>query len=473
MKKSAFTKEWPGKKKAKKKKWPKITPVNSKLVKTSKPLSKVELDSSIKITKEFTDAYDAMENSKEHIFLTGRAGTGKSTLLKYFRSKSKKQHVVLAPTGVAALNVKGQTIHSFFGFHPKIEKSLVHRAHQDSLDFFNKIETIIIDEISMVRADLLDCVDRALRLNRRRPDEKFGGVQMIFIGDLFQLPPVVTRDEKCRFQSEYLSPYFFSSDVMLDTRINIIELQKVHRQKEKSFINLLNNVRCGTLKKSDTEAWNQCHDEFFDPTDESDYIVHLTTTNKMAKQRNDFELNKLAGTEWVLKAQSMGQLGERKMPSDSSIKVKDGARVMFTTNDPAKRWVNGSLGTIRKIRKTALSKLPTLDVELETGERVEVAQHKWEIFEYDYNGDSFEEGIVGSYSQYPIALAWAVTIHKAQGKTFDKVLVDVGWGAFAHGQMYVALSRCTNLEGIKLLKPFHPKDVIVDQAVLDFLEYRS
>ncbi len=469
MKRTGFKKKWPGAKKSTKKKWPKKVPANSNFKKTTKPLSKIGLDPGIKITKEFQEAFNAIENTDDHIFLTGRAGTGKSTLLKYFRSKTKKKHVVLAPTGVAALNVKGQTIHSFFGFHPKITKSLVRRAHTDNLDFFKKIDAIVIDEISMVRADLLDCVDRALRLNRGRPKEKFGGVQMVFIGDLFQLPPVVTREDSDRFITEYLSPYFFSSDVMDSTPINIIELQKVHRQKDRAFVELLNNVRCGTIEKADTEAWNTCHDPFFNPMDQDDYIVHLTTTNKMAKSRNDFELDKLEGEEHTLKAQSMGELGTRKMPSESNIKVKEGARIMFTTNDPAKRWVNGSLGTIHKIRKTALSKLPTLDVELEDGERVEVAQHKWEIFEYAFNGESFEEGVVGSYSQYPIALAWAVTIHKAQGKTFDKVLVDVGWGAFAHGQMYVALSRCTTLGGITLLRPFKHKDVIVDQAVLNFL----
>ena len=459
-------------KKTTKKKWPKKAVVDRRgvsLAKTVKPALKDIFGKDIKITKEFRAAFDALENTGDNIFLTGRAGTGKSTLLKYFRSKTKKRHVVLAPTGVAALNVKGQTIHSFFGFHPKIEQRLVRKAHQDNLEFFNQIETIIIDEISMVRADLLDCVDRALRLNRGRPKEAFGGVQMIFIGDLFQLPPVVIKEDQHRFEGEYPSPYFFSSEAISCTHINIIELQKVHRQKEQSFVELLNVIRCGKLQASDIETWNQQHDPFFDPTEESDYIVHLTTTNKMAKQRNDFELDKLEEKEWTLKAQSVGDLGIRKMPSDEVIKVKEGARIMFTTNDPAKRWVNGSLGVIRNIKKKSLDKFPTLDVKLEDGRRVEVGQHKWEIFEYKNDGSSFEEEVIGSYSQYPIVLAWAVTIHKAQGKTFEKVLVDVGWGAFAHGQMYVALSRCTKLEGITLLKPFRAKDVIVDQAVLDFM----
>ncbi len=423
----------------------------------------------IKITKEFKAAFDAMEKSGDNIFLTGRAGTGKSTLLKYFRKKTKKKHVVLAPTGVAALNVKGQTIHSFFGFHPKIDPRLVRRAHPDNIDFFKEIETIIIDEISMVRADLLDCVDKALRLNRDRMDDPFGGVQMIFIGDLFQLPPVVTREEQYRFETDYVSPYFFSSYVMTHAPIKIIELKKVHRQKEEAFVGLLNNIRSGGVKRDDVNTWNQRHDPHFDPNESSDYIVHLTTTNKMAKKRNDFELKKLDSKEWTLKAQSMGDLGTRKMPSEATLKLKVNSRIMFTTNDPAKRWVNGSLGVITKIEKQGLQKYPHLIVELEDGSTVEVAQHKWEIFEYRLDNGKFDETVVGSYSQYPITLAWAVTIHKAQGKTFDNVLIDIGWGAFAHGQMYVALSRCTTLNGITLLKPFRTKDVIVDKAVLDFM----
>ncbi|MDP2631695.1 MAG: AAA family ATPase [Candidatus Uhrbacteria bacterium] len=466
-----FNKKQIGAKKSSKKKWPKKAVTNTKLVESSKvstAVGDIFLEDII-VTKEFKSAFDAIENTNNNIFLTGRAGTGKSTLLKYFRSKTKKKYVVLAPTGVAALNVKGQTIHSFFGFHPKIDKHLVHKTANENLQFFEQIETIVIDEISMVRADLLDCVDRALRLNRDRPKQAFGGVQMIFIGDLFQLPPVVTNEEQFRFETEYPSPYFFSSYAIEETQIKVIELQKVHRQKEQAFIELLNNIRSGQMQIDDIETWNKRHDPFFDPTHESDYVVHLTTTNKMAADRNNFELKKLSGKEWTLKAQSMGDLGTRKMPSEATIKVKTGARIMFTTNDPSKRWVNGTLGTIRGISNQGLSKNPILDVELEDGKRVEVGQHKWEIFEYNYNGDNFEEGVVGSYSQYPIALAWAVTIHKAQGKTFDKVLVDVGWGAFAHGQMYVALSRCTRLSGITLLKPFKTKDVIVDRAVLDFM----
>ncbi len=423
----------------------------------------------IKITKEFKAAFEAMEKGDEHIFLTGKAGTGKSTLLKYFREKSKKKHVVLAPTGVAALNVRGQTIHSFFGFHPKITKKMVHRASDEKQILFRNLETIIIDEISMVRADLLDCVDRSLRINRNQMKEPFGGVQMVFIGDLFQLPPVVTDEEKHLFQGEYKSPYFFDAEVMQETKIKIIELQKVHRQKDKKFVELLNNVRAGKVKQEDIEELNKRHDPFYDPTEEDGYTVHLTTTNKMAEQRNAYELKKLPAKEWSLKAFASGEVSERKMPSDPVIKVKEGAKIMFTVNDPEKRWVNGTLGTVVRCGQKGLQKLPSLTVRTEDGKEVEVAHYKWDITEYFFDGKSFEREVVGSYAQFPITLAWAVTIHKAQGKTFDNILVDLGWGAFAHGQTYVALSRCTSLKGVKLMKEFREKDVIVDQVITEFM----
>ncbi len=421
------------------------------------------------ITKEFKTAYTAMNETSDLIFLTGRAGTGKSTLLSYFRKQTQKKHVVLAPTGVAALNVKGQTIHSFFGFHPAISPSLVRKAFPHALPLFKALDTIIIDEISMVRADLLDCIDKALRLNRERPREPFGGVQMIFIGDLYQLPPVVTTDETYRFQSEYASPYFFSAYVMEGLQPNIIELQKVHRQKESSFIELLDRLRTDRVTPKDIGIWNSRHDPYFDPRQEPDYI-HLTTTNKSAKARNDYELKQLPGKTWKLKAHAIGELPDRRMPSEELLTLKEGARIMFTTNDPDRRWVNGTLGTISRIQKKGLSKSPALEVRLDDEREVIVTPYKWDMFEYAHNGASIEEAVVGSYTQYPVTLAWAVTIHKGQGKTFDRVLVDIGWGTFAHGQLYVALSRCTTFSGLILLKPFRTKDVILDQTVVDFMK---
>jgi hypothetical protein len=424
----------------------------------------------IKIGKEFKDAYTAMNDTDHNIFITGRAGTGKSTLFQYFREKTKKRHVVLAPTGVAALNVRGQTIHSFFGFHPSIHESMVRKAPADSIPMFKAIETIVIDEISMVRADLLDCVDRALRLNRGRPHDPFGGVQMIFIGDLFQLPPIVTSEETDRFTTEFSSPYFFSANVMQHIGMRMIELKTVHRQKEKAFVELLEQVRTRTLTQESIDAWNERHDPYFDPREEPDFI-HLTTTNKIAQQRNDTELRRLSGKAWKLKAYASGELPDRRMPSEALISIKEGARIMFTINDAEKRWVNGTLGTVTRIHTKGLSKIPTLDIELEDGKVVSVQQYKWELFQYfQDSAGNLVQHVMGSYTQYPITLAWAVTIHKAQGKTFDHVLVDMGWGAFAHGQLYVALSRCTTLKGLVLLKPFQKKDAILDQAVVDFMD---
>lgn len=425
--------------------------------------------SDIKITGDFKKALDLIEKTDKHIFLTGRAGTGKSTLLSHFRKNTKKKAAILAPTGVAALNVKGQTIHSFFGFHPDIHSSLVKKARPDQLPLFKNLETIVIDEISMVRADLLDCIDRALRINRDRPEEPFGGVQMIFIGDLYQLPPVVTKEDQYRFETEYNSPYFFSSYVMTQIELEKVELKKVHRQKEKSFVDLLEKIRTKTVGPKEFTRLKKLHDPHFDPGEDNEYI-HLTTTNKAADIRNQYELKKLPGKEYKLKASSEGELPDRRMPSESTITVKEGARIMFTINDPEKRFVNGTLGTIEKISAIGFSKTPTLRIRLDNGEKVELKQHTWEVFEYRPGEHaSLQESIVGRYTQYPITLAWAITIHKAQGKTFDKVLIDLGWGAFAHGQTYVALSRATTENGLVLLKPLRPKDIIHDQVVSDFL----
>jgi ATP-dependent exoDNAse (exonuclease V) alpha subunit len=247
-----------------------------------------------------------------------------------------------------------------------------------------------------------------------------------------------------------------------------IELQTVHRQKETSFVKLLDHLRSDCVPSQDIQTWNTRHEPYFDPQEDPGYI-HLTTTNKMAKARNDHELKQLPGKIWKLKAHTIGELPDRRMPSEETLAVKEGARIMFTTTDPEKRWVNGTLGTISRIHKKGLSKLPALEVELGDGKEVIVTPFKWEMFEYQHDGTSIEESVVGSYTQYPITLAWAVTIHKAQGKTFDRVLVDIGWGTFAHGQLYVALSRCTTFNGLVLLKPFKTKDVILDQAVVEFM----
>lgn len=426
----------------------------------------------IKISKEFKSAFNKMNDTDEHIFLTGNAGTGKSTLLQYFRKKTKKKIAVLAPTGVAALNVKGQTIHSFFGFAPGISPVNIRRATKDKTDVMKALDAIVIDEISMVRADLLDCVDQSLRLNRGKPNQKFGGVQMIFIGDLFQLPPIVTEHDRFMFEEEYLSPYFFSAYALGDFDLTYIELKKVYRQSDEKFVGLLNRMRNKQMTSEDVEVFNERHDPSFEPSESVEY-VHLTTTNKMSDQRNQFELNRIEDKEHSFKGSLKGKFDQKRTPAPSALKLKLGARVMFVCNDPQKRWVNGTLGTVKRIGKQGLEKLESIMVEIDGGTEVKVLPHTWKMFEHYSDGKSVETEEVGAYTQYPLVLAWAVTIHKSQGKTFNRVLVDVGWGTFAHGQMYVALSRCTTLKGIVLRKPFRTKDVILDDCVVDYINGQS
>lgn len=420
------------------------------------------------IDEDFRQAFAAMEETNEPIFLTGKAGTGKSTLLSHFRAHTKKKHIVLAPTGVAALNVKGQTIHSFFGFHPKIRKELVRKSKNSEL--LRSLDTVVIDEISMVRADLLDCVDKALRLNRGKSRLPFGGVQMIFVGDLYQLPPIITNEEMAGYLKDYETPYFFSSAAAQKIDLRKIELTKVYRQKDRDFIYLLDSLREKEISSSVLQELNSRYDPCLDIEDVQSH-VHLTATNYSAAQRNNFELSKLPGPAYQLEACVQGKINVRQMPSEEIILVKKGAKVMFTMNDPKKRWVNGTLGLITGVTKE--KREMKLLVALEGRETVEVGQHQWEVFEYKKNSAGApEEEAVGAYKQYPITLAWALTIHKSQGKTFDKVLVDVGRGAFAHGQVYVALSRCTRLSGVALKTPLSSRDIIVDQAVPDFLNGR-
>ncbi len=424
---------------------------------------------SIRMTREYRRALKTMEEGG-HVFLTGNAGTGKSTLLDMFRTQSSKKMVVLAPTGVASVNVRGQTIHSFFGFKPSTTTATVRRVDAEQIPLFKALETIVIDEISMVRADLLDCVDRALRMNRGI-DKPFGGVQMVFVGDLFQLPPVVTQEEQYLFEMEYRSPFFFSAYVMSQIDLQRIELTRVFRQRDKTFIQLLNNIRQRNVSREDIEMWNtSCFKK--EVEEEIGDVVHLTTTNKSADTRNAQELKRLKGQEWTFKARTEGSFDGGRAPSPEKLVLKEGAQVMFTSNDPMKRWVNGTLGKVISIRSKGLLKgVAEIRVAVHGGGVVTVEQNTWNSYQYSRNiqNDHIEAEVAGSFTQYPLTLAWAVTIHKAQGKTFTKILLDMGYGAFAHGQLYVALSRCTTMKGITLKKPFSARDVIIDPRVLAFV----
>jgi len=428
----------------------------------------------IKFDPQFKHALDKLENSDKHVFLTGHAGTGKSTLLDYFRNKTKKNVAVVAPTGVAALNVKGQTIHSFFGFRPDVTVENVQRFYRrkGKKGLFKKLDAIIIDEISMVRADLLDCIDAFLRMHGQNLNLPFGGVQMILIGDLHQLPPVVTRGEKDVFSSFYQSPYFFSAHVFEQLDLAYIELKKIYRQEDKQFIKILSSIRNDELDDSQLTLLNTRHDPQFE-TPANDFYIHLTTTNRKAQQINDYHLSRSIGKKYSYQGSKSGKFTTKALPTSELLEVKIGAQIMMVANDRDGRWVNGSLGKIVDIKED-----PDFDdgedmimVELADGNVVKVTPYTWEMFKINYNPatNKLQTETTGSYEQYPLRLAWAITIHKSQGKTFDNVVIDFSWGTFAHGQAYVALSRCTSLEGLVMSTAFKKEFIKSDSQVRKFL----
>lgn len=428
----------------------------------------------IEINEGFRKALDLMENSNKNVFITGRAGTGKSTLLSYFQQNTNKKVAVLAPTGVAALNVRGQTIHSFFGFKPNVTLDKIKKisSSRGSSNIYKKIDTIVIDEVSMVRADLLDCVDKFLRLNGPKSKLPFGGIQMIFIGDLHQLPPVVTKNEKEVFKTLYESPYFYSAKVFEFLDVEFIELDKIYRQHDQKFIDLLGAIRNKTVTDKDMQLLNSRVAPDFEP-DPEEFFVYLTTTNKGAEEINEQQLSKLKGKTYIFNGAIKGEFGNDYLPTASKLKVKVGAQIMLLNNDSLGRWVNGSIGRIIDIYEDVLEfedkKEYVIVAELSDGREVEITPHTWEIFHLYVDGDKLKSQTIGKFTQYPIMLAWAVTIHKSQGKTFDKVIIDIGRGAFAHGQVYVALSRCTCLDGIILKKPIKKEHIWMDWNVVRFL----
>ncbi|MCC6281926.1 MAG: AAA family ATPase [Saprospiraceae bacterium] len=425
----------------------------------------------LQLNGDFTYALDTLEKTGQSLFITGKAGTGKSTLLQLFRNTTKKKVAVLAPTGVAALNVQGQTIHSFFRFPPRIitpSESSRRETRKDLLRLYKNLEVLIIDEISMVRADMLDGMDKFLRVNREKY-EPFGGVQVVFFGDLFQLPPVVTRDpvEASYFTDYYESPYFFSAKIFQepDFQLDMLELGKVYRQESRHFLRLLEAVRVNEIDYDDLEDLNERHQPHFN---EMDGYITLCARNATADRINQRELLQLDAPEFEFLATVKGQFDPGLYPTEAALRLRKGAQVMFVRNDMEERqFVNGTIGKIIQISQD------TILVETEEFDgkkrRIEVPKIEWEIIRYRATATgSIETEVAGSFTQYPLKLAWAITIHKSQGKTFDKVLIDLGGGAFEHGQLYVALSRCRTLEGIVLRQPIRTQDIITDERVIAF-----
>ncbi|MFA6216887.1 MAG: AAA family ATPase [Candidatus Omnitrophota bacterium] len=424
----------------------------------------------IEINEQFKKALDVIENTSKNVFVTGKAGTGKSTLLEYFRSKTKKKIAVLAPTGVAALNVRGETIHSFFRFKPNITLEKIKKIKGKRARIFKEIEAIVIDEISMVRADLLDCIERFLRLNGKNSGMLFGGIQMIFIGDLYQLPPVVTLREKHIFSQYYQSPYFFSARLFEELEMEFIELEKIYRQKDEDFIGLLNAIRNNSITDEMLEMLNTRAQPCMDDRREA-FTLHLTTTNQMAARINNYHLQQLRSKIFTYQAEMSGDFQEHTCPADAQLQVAVGAQVMLLNNDSEDRWVNGSIAEVKEIKHDKKNDTDVIYVRMQDGSLEEVLPHSWELFHYRFNEDTFsiETESAGSFTQYPLKLAWAITIHKSQGKTFERVVIDMGNGAFANGQTYVALSRCTSLDGIILKRSIRKSDIRMDWNIAEFL----
>lgn len=414
------------------------------------------------LAPEQAAVFQAIESSREHIFVTGRAGTGKSTLLEHLSWNTSKQVVICAPTGVAALNVGGQTIHSLF----RLPIGLIadHQIDQgpELRKLLGAIDTLVVDEVSMVSADLMDAMDRSLRQARARPHEAFGGVQVVLFGDPYQLAPVPgDADERAYYADRYRSMWFFDAKVWEETDLRIFELQSIHRQHELEFKQLLTAVRHGTVT---AEMAGRLNDMGARPAP-TDGTITLATTNATVTRINAQALGRLPGRALTARAEVTGDFGGRAFPADEKLELKVGAQVMFLRNDTGGdgRWVNGTIGEVVKIADTVI-------VEVD-GEDFEVLPSVWEKYRYRYSAATKElaKEVVAEFQQFPLRLAWAVTIHKSQGKSYDRAIVDLGARSFAPGQTYVALSRLTALEGLYLTRPLRPSDVIVDEHVRRFM----
>lgn len=427
--------------------------------------------------KEFQDALRLITHTRQSVFLTGKAGTGKSTFLKYICNHTKKKFVVLAPTGIAAINAGGVTLHSFFKlpFRPMLpddpDLSLSHgrifeyfKYPKEKRKIIAEVDLIIIDEISMVRADIIDCVDRILRVysgNMRLP---FGGKQLLFVGDVFQLEPVVPSDQKEILSLFYASPFFFSARVFKDINLVPIELQKVYRQTDSVFINILDRIRNNAARKQDLDTLNGRYFPSFEPQNEDMYIT-LATRRDQVDFINEKKLAELPGEEYVSVGKIEGDFPESSLPTQLNLSIKEQAQVIFIDNDYERRWVNGTIGMVSGIDENG-----NVYVLLESGVEHLVEPTSWRNYKYKYNEKErrIEEEIVGTFEQLPIRLAWAITVHKSQGLTFSRVVVDLTGGVFAGGQTYVALSRCTSLEGLVLKSKISSRDIFIRKEIVEF-----
>ena len=419
-------------------------------------------------------ALNFIEKTDRNLFITGKAGTGKTTFLHQIKKESLKRMVIVAPTGVAAINAKGVTIHSFFQmpFGPILPNQIANTSNaqrkfsKTKIDIIKSLDLVIIDEISMVRADLLDGIDQVMRRYKNR-NKVFGGAQILMIGDLQQLAPVVKPNEWSLLQQHYHTVYFFSSKAYQEANVVSIELKHIYRQKNEDFIKILNEIRTNTLSEESAKILNKNYNPTFSPTKEDGYIT-LTTHNNRANIMNSSELNKLKTKSHFFDAEISGKFNENSFPNDEKLELKVGAQVMFIKNDSSqeKRYFNGKIGIVTDISKQNVTVQCANEIDEIVTER-----ETWENINYSINDDTKEikEDITGSFSQIPLRLAWAITIHKSQGLTFEKAIIDAE-ASFAHGQTYVALSRCTSLDGLVLKTPITSNAIINDRTVSSFNE---